>query len=100
MQVLNLLTEKEVKLVLPSHAIVPRTFILKPGMVLFLAALGRIDYLQVREERILGAAASSLTVVPAIKGFLGSFPRPLHCCFGDDQSVPESLHEVRMPWDG
>ncbi|NXC38659.1 NOA1 protein, partial [Penelope pileata] len=44
--VLNLLTEKEVKLVLPTQAIIPRTFILKPGMVLFLAALGRIDYLQ------------------------------------------------------
>ncbi|NWH63157.1 NOA1 protein, partial [Geococcyx californianus] len=44
--VLNLLTEKEVKLVLPIQAIVPRTFILKPGMVLFLAALGRVDYLE------------------------------------------------------
>lgn len=53
LQVLNLLTEKEVKLVLPTQAIVPRTFILKPGMVLFLAALGRVDYLEVREERIL-----------------------------------------------
>lgn len=53
LQVLNLLTEKEVKLVLPTNAIVPRTFILKPGMVLFLAALGRVDYLEVREERIL-----------------------------------------------
>lgn len=80
---MNLLTEKEVKLVLPSHAIVPRTFILKPGMVLFLAALGRIDYLEVREERILRAAASSLIVVAAIKGFLDSFPRPVPCCFGD-----------------
>lgn len=53
LQVLNLLTEKEVKLVLPSKAIVPRTFVLKPGMVLFLGALGRIDYLQVRKEWVL-----------------------------------------------
>ncbi|KAH0628518.1 hypothetical protein JD844_009819 [Phrynosoma platyrhinos] len=54
-QVLNLLNEKEVKLVLPTCAIVPRTFVLKPGMALFLAALGRIDYLQVPmggEERM------------------------------------------------
>lgn len=51
-QVLNLLTEKEVKLVLPTQAIIPRTFILKPGMVLFLAALGRVDYLQVGKKRI------------------------------------------------
>jgi len=53
LQVLNLLTDKEVKLVLPTYGIVPRTFILKPGMVLFLAALGRVDYLEVREERVL-----------------------------------------------
>lgn len=94
---MNLLTEKEVKLVLPSHAIVPRTFILKPGMVLFLAALGRIDYLEVREERILGPAASSLTVVPAIKAFWIAFPDPFLA--GDDELVTESLHEARMPWD-
>ncbi|XP_078240913.1 nitric oxide-associated protein 1 isoform X2 [Pogona vitticeps] len=44
--ILNLLDEKEVKLVLPTQAIVPRTFVLKPGMTLFLGSLGRIDYLQ------------------------------------------------------
>ncbi|XP_048360470.1 nitric oxide-associated protein 1 [Sphaerodactylus townsendi] len=44
--VLNLLNEKEVKLVLPTRAIVPRTFVLKPGSTLFLGALGRVDYLQ------------------------------------------------------
>ncbi|XP_036113617.1 nitric oxide-associated protein 1 isoform X2 [Molossus molossus] len=45
--ILNLLTEKEVNIVLPTHSIVPRTFVLKPGMVLFLGAIGRIDFLQV-----------------------------------------------------
>ncbi|XP_004382937.2 nitric oxide-associated protein 1 [Trichechus manatus latirostris] len=44
--ILNLLTEKEVNVVLPTHSIVPRTFMLKPGMVLFLGAIGRIDFLQ------------------------------------------------------
>lgn len=44
--VLSLLTDTEVKMVVPMKAIMPRTFILKPGMVLFLGALGRIDYLQ------------------------------------------------------
>ncbi|KFO21197.1 hypothetical protein H920_17415 [Fukomys damarensis] len=44
--ILNLLTEKEVSIVLPTHSIVPRTFVLKPGMVLFLGAIGRIDFLQ------------------------------------------------------
>ncbi|XP_075400383.1 nitric oxide-associated protein 1 [Tenrec ecaudatus] len=44
--ILNLLTEKEVNAVLPTHAIVPRTFLLKPGMALFLGAIARIDFLQ------------------------------------------------------
>ncbi|KAJ7335479.1 hypothetical protein JRQ81_013420 [Phrynocephalus forsythii] len=44
--ILNLLNEKEIDLVLATKAIVPRTFLLKPGMTLFLGALGRIDYLQ------------------------------------------------------
>jgi hypothetical protein len=46
-QILSLLTEKEVDIVLPRHSIVPRTFVLKPGMVLFLGAIGRLDFLQV-----------------------------------------------------
>ncbi|NWR71334.1 NOA1 protein, partial [Centropus unirufus] len=57
--VLNLLTEKEVKLVLPTHAIIPRTFILKPGMVLFLAALGRVDYLQGEKPAWFSVMASN-----------------------------------------
>ncbi|KAI4891843.1 hypothetical protein NFI96_029009, partial [Prochilodus magdalenae] len=44
--VLSLLNEQEVKMIVPTHAITPRTFILKPGMVLFLGALARIDYLE------------------------------------------------------
>ncbi|NWS54594.1 NOA1 protein, partial [Chunga burmeisteri] len=61
--VLNLLTEKEVKLVLPTCAIVPRTFILKPGTVLFLAALGRIDYLQGEKSAWFSVVASNLLPV-------------------------------------
>ncbi|XP_059578195.1 nitric oxide-associated protein 1 [Alligator mississippiensis] len=61
--VLNLLTEKEVKLVLPSKAIVPRTFVLKPGMVLFLGALGRIDYLQGEQSSWFSVMASHLLPV-------------------------------------
>ncbi|XP_076192848.1 nitric oxide-associated protein 1 [Aptenodytes patagonicus] len=61
--VLNLLTEKEVKLVLPTHAIIPRTFILKPGMVLFLAALGRVDYLQGEKPAWFSVVASNLLPV-------------------------------------
>uniref|UniRef100_A0A5F9CK78 Nitric oxide associated 1 n=1 Tax=Oryctolagus cuniculus TaxID=9986 RepID=A0A5F9CK78_RABIT len=53
--ILNLLTEKEVNIVLPTQSIIPRTFVLKPGMVLFLGAIGRLDFLQVPmggEERM------------------------------------------------
>ncbi|KAF1385140.1 hypothetical protein PFLUV_G00127580 [Perca fluviatilis] len=45
--ILALLTEQEVMSVVPSQALVPRTFVLKPGMSLFLGALARIDFLQV-----------------------------------------------------
>ncbi|XP_019389775.1 PREDICTED: nitric oxide-associated protein 1 [Crocodylus porosus] len=61
--VLNLLTEKEVNLVLPTQAIVPRTFVLKPGMVLFLGALGRIDYLQGEQSSWFSVMASRLLPV-------------------------------------
>ncbi|NXP82327.1 NOA1 protein, partial [Ramphastos sulfuratus] len=61
--VLNLLTEKEVKLVLPTHAIIPRTFILKPGMALFLAALGRVDYLKGEKPAWFTVVASNLLPV-------------------------------------
>lgn len=33
--------------VVATQAIVPRTFVLKPGMSLFVAGLARIDFLQV-----------------------------------------------------
>ncbi|XP_025902266.1 nitric oxide-associated protein 1 [Nothoprocta perdicaria] len=60
---LNFLTDKEVKLVLPMRAIVPRTFILKPEMVLFLAALARIDYLEGEKSAWFTVMASNLLPV-------------------------------------
>ncbi|XP_077201815.1 nitric oxide-associated protein 1 [Paroedura picta] len=61
--VLNLLNEKEVKVVLPTCAIVPRTFLLKPGMTLFLGALGRIDYIQGKQSSWFTVVASNLLPV-------------------------------------
>ncbi len=43
--VLSLLTTEELLLTLPKKMILPRTFLMKPGMSLFLAGLGRVDYL-------------------------------------------------------
>ncbi|MBN3271185.1 NOA1 protein, partial [Polyodon spathula] len=61
--VLNLLTEKELKMVVPTHSIVPRTFVLQPGMVLFLGALGRIDFLKGERACWLSVIASNLLPV-------------------------------------
>ncbi|KAM6981381.1 nitric oxide-associated protein 1 [Aplochiton taeniatus] len=57
--VLNLLREQEIKAVVPTHAIVPRTFALKPGTTLFLGALGRIDYVQGEKSCWLSVVASA-----------------------------------------
>ncbi|XP_007944416.2 nitric oxide-associated protein 1 [Orycteropus afer afer] len=61
--VLNLLTEKEVKIVLPTLSIIPRTFVLKPGMVLFLGAIGRIDFLQGNQSAWFTVVASNFLPV-------------------------------------
>lgn len=45
-QTLNLLTTEELLLVIPKQMIKPRTFKLEPGMSLFLAGMGRLDYLR------------------------------------------------------
>ncbi|XP_067313230.1 nitric oxide-associated protein 1 [Pseudorasbora parva] len=57
--VLSLLNEQEVKLVVPTHAITPRTYVMNPGMVLFLGALARIDYLEGKGPCWLTVVASS-----------------------------------------
>ncbi|XP_021562424.1 nitric oxide-associated protein 1 [Carlito syrichta] len=61
--ILNLLTEKEVNIVLPTHSIVPRTYVLKPGMVLFLGAIGRIDFLQGNQSAWFTVVASNFLPV-------------------------------------
>ncbi|KAM4733080.1 nitric oxide-associated protein 1 [Anableps anableps] len=57
--VLQLLQEQEVRLVVPTHAIIPRTFVLKPGMTLFVGALARIDFLQGGKSCWFSVLASS-----------------------------------------
>ncbi|KAM8939322.1 nitric oxide-associated protein 1 [Pelodytes ibericus] len=57
--VLSHLNDKEVKIVLPTHAIIPRTFVLKPGMTLFLGSLGRIDFLQGEDSAWFTVIASN-----------------------------------------
>nr|BAE34011.1 unnamed protein product [Mus musculus] len=61
--ILNLLTEKEINTVLPTHSIIPRTFVLKPGMVLFLGGIARIDFLQGNQSAWFTVVASSFLPV-------------------------------------
>ncbi|KAJ8262559.1 hypothetical protein GJAV_G00167790 [Gymnothorax javanicus] len=61
--VLSLLTERELKMVVPTHAIIPRTFVLKPGAVMFLGALARIDYLKGENSCWFSVIASNLLPV-------------------------------------
>ncbi|XP_078586987.1 nitric oxide-associated protein 1-like isoform X2 [Branchiostoma floridae x Branchiostoma japonicum] len=65
-QILNLLTSEELERVVPSRPIIPRTAVLKPGHTLFLAALGRVDYVE-------GLNSIFLTV-------FSSGALPLHVC--------------------
>ncbi|CAN9514567.1 unnamed protein product [Ophioblennius macclurei] len=46
LDLLSVLSDQEVRLVVPSQALIPRTFVLKPQMSLFVGALFRIDFLQ------------------------------------------------------
>ncbi|XP_055614065.1 nitric oxide-associated protein 1 [Uranotaenia lowii] len=45
-QITNLLTTDELLLTIPRQMIRPRTYLLKTGLTLFLAGLGRLDYLE------------------------------------------------------
>ncbi|KAM9740868.1 nitric oxide-associated protein 1 isoform 7-T7 [Menidia menidia] len=57
--VLELLQDQEVQMVVPTRALVPRTFVLKPGMTLFVGALARIDFLEGGKSCSLSVLASS-----------------------------------------
>lgn len=57
--ILDLLTEQEVMSVVPTQAVVPRTFVLKPSMSLLLGALARIDFLQGGKSCWFSVMASS-----------------------------------------
>ncbi|KAJ8025529.1 Nitric oxide-associated protein 1 [Holothuria leucospilota] len=45
-QMLTHLTMEELKETMPNKVIIPRTLIIKPGQVIFLGGLGRLDYVQ------------------------------------------------------
>ncbi|XP_041916847.1 nitric oxide-associated protein 1 [Alosa sapidissima] len=57
--ILSVLSEREVKQVVPTEAITPRTFILPPATCLFLGGLARIDYLEGTHSCWFSVLASS-----------------------------------------
>ncbi|KAF0040249.1 hypothetical protein F2P81_008484 [Scophthalmus maximus] len=57
--ILSLLNEREVMSVVPTQAIVPRTFVLKPGTSLFVGGVARIDFLQGQRSCWFSVMASS-----------------------------------------
>ncbi|KAM6923412.1 nitric oxide-associated protein 1 [Xenentodon cancila] len=57
--VLQLLQDQEVRIVVPTRAVIPRTFVMKPGTVLFVGALFRIDFLQGGKSCWFSVMASS-----------------------------------------
>ena len=45
-QLINFLTPKEVKMVLPKRKIKPQVYLMYPGKTLFIGGVGRFDYLE------------------------------------------------------
>ncbi|XP_055955255.1 nitric oxide-associated protein 1 [Patella vulgata] len=45
-QIVNLLKPEEVKCITPKKRLIPRVFMLKPGEVMFITGLSRLDYIQ------------------------------------------------------
>lgn len=61
--ILNLLTEPEVRSVVPVQPLVPRTFVLKPGTTLFVGGLVRIDFIQGRRSCWFSVLVSGLVPI-------------------------------------
>ena len=61
-QILNVLTNEELALMLSDRLIIPRTFRLRRSQSLFVAGLGRIDYVSVSQlSRLLRQRESTFT---------------------------------------
>lgn len=66
-QILNLLTTEELILTLPKKMLIPRSFCLKPQRSLFIAGLGRLDYVDGKESvrfTVFASECLPITVCP------------------------------------
>ncbi|KAF0389847.1 ribosome biogenesis GTPase YqeH [Gigaspora margarita] len=72
-QLINLLTEEELKITIPQKYIKPLTFALTPGKTIFLEGLGRIDYVE-------GQKPIRTTVFSRLKPHITSIRRADEIC--------------------
>lgn len=66
-QIINFLTIEELLDVVPKQALWPRVFLIKPSQTLFLAGLGRIDYVSGAEKIRLAVFASHKLPILIVK---------------------------------
>lgn len=66
-QIINMLTVEELMDVIPKKVLLPRIFIFRPGMTLFLAGLGRVDYISGAEMIRLTVFASNRLPILIVK---------------------------------
>ncbi|KAL1465035.1 hypothetical protein WDU94_004631 [Cyamophila willieti] len=63
-QVIHLLTTEELVLTLPKYIICPRVFHIRPGQTLFIAGLGRVDFVESTENLSLRLAVMASNKLP------------------------------------
>ncbi len=51
-QIINKLTQQELSKMLTDMVVIPRTYTLKPSRTMFITGLARIDYIEVKRDRI------------------------------------------------
>lgn len=66
-QIINILTVEELMDVVPKKVLLPRVFLVKPGWTLFLAGLGRIDYISGADKIRLTVFASDKLPILIVK---------------------------------
>ncbi|PSN49800.1 hypothetical protein C0J52_01392 [Blattella germanica] len=66
-QVIHLLTTEELMLTLPKKILLPRTFRLSPNMSLFIAGLGRLDYVEGNDPIRMTVFSSGLLPITICK---------------------------------
>lgn len=65
-QTLNLLTTEELLLAIPKRMIRPRTFKFQPGMSLFVAGMGRLDFVRAPNDQAIRVTVFASDKLPVV----------------------------------